>query len=149
MDRFTTLLSDLGALINVPLHPDAKRLCKMSINGHLHVQIQEEEYFDRLIVSTFVSEIPAGKFREIVLKRCLEENNLYPRLGTFAYSDRNNSLAFYARVYYPGLQGDNFADFLGTFFEKALQWKQGIETGQLPSLEKMSQKMEPTLFNSQ
>jgi hypothetical protein len=149
IDRFAILLADLGALINVPLHPDHKRTCKLNIDNQLHIQIEEEETKDRILVATFICEIPPGKFREKVFGETLKENSLYPRLGTFAYSARNNKLAFYSYTYYPGLNGDNFADFLGTFIEKALTWKTAVETGQLPQRGQTLQKVGPSIFDIQ
>ncbi|MBS0616206.1 MAG: CesT family type III secretion system chaperone [Verrucomicrobia bacterium] len=149
MDRFATLLADLGTLINVPLHPDSKRLCRLNIDNKIHIQIQEEENQDRLLVACFVGEIPAGKFRENLLKATLKENNAYPRLGTFAYSARNNQLALFAYIYYPGLHGDNFADFLGTFLEKAFTWKTALETGRIPERGQTLQKTGPSIFDIQ
>ena len=149
MDRFAILLADLGALINVPLHPDAKRMCRISINHQLHVQMQEDEMKERILIATFIGEIPPGKFRENILKETLKENNLFPRIGSFAYSERNNQLALLTHVYFPGLTGDKFADFLETFFNKAFTWKTAIETGQLPERGQMTQKTGPSIFDVQ
>jgi len=132
MDRFAILLDDLGGLIQVPLHPDAKRTCRLNIDNKLHIQIEDQDNFDRILVAAFLSEVPPGKFRETVFKETLKENNFYPRLGTFAYSKRTNMLTLFSHVYYEGLDGNNFADFLTAFIEKSLAWKSGVETGRLP-----------------
>lgn len=149
MDRFALLLADLSVLINLPLHPDHKRCCRLIINHQVTLQIEDEESRDRLLVAAFVCDIPPGKFRENTLKEALKENNLYPRIGTFAYSERNNKLAFFSHVYYPGLRGDNFADFLEVFLEKIFTWKTGIETGQLPQRGQILQKVGPSIFDIQ
>lgn len=149
MDRFAILLADLGSLISVPLHPDPKRTCKLNIDNALHIQIEEDEPKDRLLIATFVCEIPPGKFREKVLCETLKENNLYPRTGTFSYCQRNNKLALFSYAYYPGLTADNFADFLGTFIEKAITWKTAVETGQLPQRGQTLQKVGPSIFDIQ
>jgi hypothetical protein len=149
MDRFAILLDDLGGLINVPLHPDVKGACRLSINGQIHLQLQDEGDKDRVLVATFICDIPPGKFRENILKETLKENNIYPRLGTFAYSERNNKLAFFSYVYYPGLRGDNLADFLALFLEKVFSWKTAIETGQLPQRSQTLHKTGPSIFDVQ
>lgn len=148
-DRFALLIGDLGTLIAVPLHLDHKRCCRLNIDNQLHLSIEEEGQKDRVLVAAFVAEIPPGKFRENVLRETLKENTLYPRIGTFAYSERNNSLTLFSHAYYPGLHGDNFADFLGAFIEKALSWKTGIETGQLPPRGQNVQKIGPSIFDIQ
>ena len=147
MDHFAILLADLGALIQVPLHPDHHRACCLSVNGELHVQLKEDK--DRILVAAFVSEIPAGKFRENILTETLKENNLFPRVGTFSYSERNNQLALYSYVYFPGLDGNKMADFLEKFFEKAFSWKTALQTGQLPERGHTLHKTGPSIFDIQ
>ena len=149
MDRFAVLIDDLGALIDVPLHLDHRRSCVLLINNQLQVHISEEEKRDSLLVATFVSEVPPGKFRENILKEALKENNLFPRLGTFSYSDRNNQLALVSYIPFAGLRGDNFADFLEKFLEKSFSWRTGIETGQLPARGQTVQKSGPSIFDVQ
>lgn len=145
MDRFAILLADLGELIQVPLHPDHHRGCQLSFNGQIHVYLKEEE--DRILVGAFMGEVPPGKFRENILLETLKENNLFPRIGTFGYSDRNNQLALYTHVYFPGLKGDTMADFLEAFLDKAFSWKTALETGQLPQRGQILHKTGPSIFD--
>ena len=92
MDRFAIILSELSELIDIPLHPDQNRSCSLNVNNTMHVQLQEEENKDRLLLGAFIGELPPGKFREKLLIETLKENNLFPRVGTFSYSPRNNQL---------------------------------------------------------
>jgi hypothetical protein len=147
MDHFALLLADLGVLIQVPLHPDHHRACCLIINGELHVQLKEDDNKDRILVAAFVSEIPAGKFREKILAETLKENDLFPRVGTFSYSERNNQLALYSYVYFQGLDGGKMADFLEKFLEKAFSWKTALQTGQLPERGHTLQKTGPSIFD--
>lgn len=149
MDRFLLLLDDLGGLIGVPLHVNPKGLCQLNINNQLHVQISEEKDKDRLLVATFIAEIPPGKFKENVFVETLKENQSYPRLATFAYSEKNNQLALFSHVYYPHLNGETLSDFLEKFIEKALSWKIGIETGRLPHRGENVHKVGPSIFDIQ
>jgi hypothetical protein len=149
MDRFTTLLANLGTLINVPLHPDHRRLCAVVVNGKLPVQIKEDENKERLRVSAFLSEVPPGKFRERILIEALKENDLFPRLGTFSYCHKNNQLTFCSYVSQIELHEEEFIDFLEKFLEKAFAWKTGIETGQLPHRAPTVQKAGPSIFDVQ
>lgn len=149
LDPFAILLADLGALIQVPLHPDHQRSCCLSFNNELHVQLKEDESKDRILVGTFLGEIPPGKFRENVLKETLKENNLFPRMGTFGYSERNNQLAFFSYVSFQGLRGDTMADFLEAFLEKAFSWRTALQTGQLPQRGQILHKTGPSIFDVQ
>lgn len=147
MDRFAILIDDLGGLIDVPLHVDSHRTCVLVVDHKLHVHIKEEENKDRLLVATFVSEVPPGKFRENILKESLKENDSFPRLGTFSYSDRNNQLAFCSHISLANLDGHKFADFLEKFLEKSFSWRTGIETANLPKRGQVVQKTGPSIFD--
>jgi hypothetical protein len=149
MDHFAMLLADLGALIQVPLHPDHNRTCNLSINGELHIQMKEDGNRNRILVGTFLAEIPPGKFRENILKETLKENTLFPRTGNFSYSERNNQLALFAFLYFEGLKGDTMADFLEAFLEKAFSWRTALQTGQLPERGQTLQKTGPSIFDIQ
>lgn len=149
MDHFALVLADLGSLIQVPLHPDHHRACCLIINGELHIQLKEDLNKDRILVGTFISEIPAGKFREKILTETLKENNLFPRMGTFSYSERNNQLALFSFVYLEKLDGEKMADFLESFIEKAFSWKTALQTGQLPQRGQILHKTGPSVFDIQ
>jgi hypothetical protein len=132
VDQFAILLDDLGGLIQVPLHPDHQRKCHLSINGDLHLQLTEDEQNNQIVCATFIAEIPPGKFRENILKEALKENTLFPRLGSFSYSERNSQLALVSHLSFTGLHGDTMADFLELFIEKAFAWRAALATGQIP-----------------
>lgn len=148
MDKFAILLDDFGTLIQVPLHPDHHRKCHLSINGELHLQITEDEQKDRILIATFIGEIPPGKFRETILKEALKENDLFPRLGTLSYSERNNQLALTSFVSFSRLDGEKLADFLELFIEKAFSWRVALTTGQIPLRGQLIQKTGPSVFDT-
>lgn len=145
MDKFVLLLADLGALINIPLRPDASGGCSLKINNTLDINLKEDENNERLLIATFLSELFPGKFREHVLKELLKENGLPQRIGTFGYSGRNHQLAFFSYLHFSGLRGDALADFLEQFIEKSLSWKRALETGELPH--RYVQKKNTSIFD--
>jgi hypothetical protein len=149
MDRFATTIAELASLVNVPLHLDQHRGCSLNVNNVMQVQLQEEDNKDRVLIGAFIGELPPGKFREILLKETLKENNLYPRVGTFAYSPRNNQLVFFTYALLPTLTGDFLADILEIFLDRAFSWKTALETGQLPSRGASLQKTGPSIFDIQ
>lgn len=149
MDRFAILLDELGTLIDVPLHPDHLRACSLYINNALHVQLKEEENKERILIATFLGELPPGKFQEILLKETLKENNLFPRIGTFCYSPRNNQLAFFTYASLIGLNGDILADVLELFLDRAFSWRTALETGQIPARGQNLLKTGPSIFDVQ
>lgn len=133
MNRFQLLLNQLSEIVGTPLYADKSRACRLNINDQLHVQLEDEEEKERVLVASFIHELPPGKYRENVLKEGLKANDVYPRLGTFSYSERNNQLTLSAHLYYTEHNADKAADLLANFIEKALLWKDAIARGTLPS----------------
>lgn len=146
MDRYSALLNELGSLIGVPLRPDASRRCKLFVNNQLPVYLEDREQREELLIASLIFEIPPGKFREVVLKEALKENNLPSRFGCFAFSQRANQLAFFLYAPYKNLDGKKLADLLKVFLEKAFAWRKGIETGQLPQSAR-NDKKGPSIFD--
>ncbi len=146
MDRFQALLNQISPLIHVPLYSDRKRAVRLTVNETLHIQIEDDEPKDRLLIATFISEIPAGKYRENLLKEGLKANVPYPRIGTFAYSERNNQLCLFEYLAYPNLTGEKVADRLASFIEKSLLWRKAIEGGILPTSNDNEIKVNRSVF---
>ncbi len=149
MDQFAIALAELSELIDVPLQPDHNRSCSLHVNNAMHIQLQEEGNKDRILLGAFLGELPPGKFREKLLIETLKENNLFPRIGTFSYSPRNNQLAFFTYVALPRLTGEVLADILELFLDRAFSWKTALDTGQIPSRGANLQKTGPSIFDIQ
>jgi len=134
MDRFSEILYDLGKEIGVDLYPDENRICQLNYDGKLHLQIQYDETKDLLLFASFLIEVPAGKYRETLFKEALKSNAQYPRIGTLAYSGRNNQLTLFA--YYPRKEHSiiKVFEFLKQFIDKGVAWKEAVaQGGTLPS----------------
>lgn len=129
MDRFAAILYDLGKEIGVDLYPDEKRICQLNFEEKLHLQIQYDEAKEQITLVSFLAEVPAGKYRETVFKEALKSNAEYPRVGTLAYSGRNNQLTLFA--YFSGREHSMEKLFLllKAFIEKGIAWKEAIEQG--------------------
>ena len=127
MDRFEELLKELGEVIDVPLHLDKHRACKINVNHFLNVQLEGDPLKERILMAAFLCDVPAGKFRENVFKDALKINNLYPRIGTLAYSQRNNKLALFEYVYFHDLNAKKLSEILSKFIDRGTLWKTAIE----------------------
>ena len=141
MDRFEEILWDLGELIDMPLHADENRACKLVIDEKLPVQLEMDMNQDMLMVGSFICEIPPGKFRANVLKEALKANGtrVYGH-GILSYVERNNSLVMFDHLYAKGLTGETLAAYLETFIPYANSWRDAIETGTaLPTIQQSEQ----------
>lgn len=146
MDHFAELLTDLGRAINLPLHPDKKRLCQLNVNNLFPLQISDDPAKERLLIAALITDLPPGKFRENILKEALKANALVPSLGTFGFSERNNKLALFTYLPYLNLTGEKIAEFLSPFIDKCLAWRSAIETGAPLPLSPSAKKSEGSIF---
>ncbi|MFI5333989.1 MAG: CesT family type III secretion system chaperone [Chlamydiales bacterium] len=146
MDRFQDFLNHLSPLIDLSLYAEKKRAVRIGVNEMLHVQLEDDEPKERILLATLIQEVPAGKYRENLFKECLKANLPYPRIGTFAYVERNNQLALFDYLYYAHLTPEKSADLLALFIEKALLWKQAIQKGVLPLISDSEIKLDHTAF---
>lgn len=136
MDRFETILLELGDEIDVDLVPDQNRICQINYMDELHIQLQYDERKESLLIASFLCEVPPGKYREKLLKEALKSNGEYPRVGTLAYSERNNQLTFFTYVPAPGLKAEALSKILESFIRTASGWKEAVERGKsLPTSE--------------
>jgi hypothetical protein len=135
VDLFAQILFDLGREIGVDLYPDVNRICQINYQDELHIQIQFDEVKEQLLIASFLCDIPPGKYREQVLRSALISNGEFPRIGTLAYSDRNNKLTLFDTVSTKNLNPQALFKRLEQFIEKGHLWKEAIETGKpLPTL---------------
>ncbi len=146
MDNFTDLLRELGAIVNVPLHPDKHGVCKVMIDRKFSIQIEYDPMKNRLLFLSFITEIPPGKFRENVLKEALKANGVFPRTGTLGLAERTNQLTLHDYYYLIEVKADKLADYLTSFIEKVNFWKTQIESGNVPSVVTTSSKNRPPPF---
>ncbi len=147
MERFATLLEELGIELETTLHPDVKGACLLVIDEKRRVQLECHPQRDRLLMATFVCETPAGRYRENILKDALKANAPFPINGSFAYSDRNNQLVLFSFVPLAGLTGAKLAPLLSAFAEKANQWAAAVNSGTTADLTPKSTKRSDSLFN--
>ncbi|MCX7998620.1 MAG: CesT family type III secretion system chaperone [Leptospiraceae bacterium] len=147
MERFETVLKELGNLIDLSLYPNNLRCCYLNVNHSLIVELKESDNKEMLRLLTFVSEVPPGKFREMIFLETLKENFSLPRKFIFSYVTKNNQLAIGSYLYFNGLTGSGLADFLERFLEKAFSWKTAISTGKIPLREQNISRKAPSIFD--
>ncbi len=129
MDKFEELLHSLGQVAHISLHPDKNRACLLTVNNRLHIQLEMDDLEERLLVATFICEVPPGKFRESIFRETLKANNRFPRLGTLAFLVRTGQLAFFEYLPFIQLSGEKLYAFLELFSMQADSWHTAIEGG--------------------
>jgi|SRR5579862_5526742 len=134
IDQFQELLVSLGQQLGLPLHPDKTGACRLNIRNLFSIQLEYEPARERILIASFLCEVPPGKLRENVLRDALKANFPYPEMGSFGYSERNNKLSLFLYSPIHGLTGQKLAALLSSFIEKATKWKQAVEQGQTATL---------------
>jgi hypothetical protein len=131
INRFEEILKELGLQLSIPLHPDHRGACKMHIGDTLDVQLEYDESRERLLMASFICEVPPGKFREEVFKAALMNNDQSCFGPLLAYSGRNNQLSLYQYISPPQLTGPVLTELFNAFMAKAIEWKNGVESGNI------------------
>lgn len=130
MDRFETLLWDLGEITQLPLHQDKHRACTLLLEGKLKVQLQMEQSGKHLIACAFLGEIPPGRFREEVLKEALKVNHRFHPFGFFAFYEQKSQLVLHQLLLEEGLSAECCLQEIELLIEEADEWRLALEAGQ-------------------
>ncbi len=131
---YETLLNELSEALEIEkLTPDENNSCLIKFNNNLEIQIEQEKDEESLLISASLGEVPPGKYREDVFREALKANAApYPRQGTFGYSLDTSQLILFKLMPYEELTGDKVAAYLTPFMEKAIEWKEMLEKGEVP-----------------
>jgi hypothetical protein len=147
IDQFHELLFSLGEQLKLPLQPDKRGACKLNIRNLFSIQIEYEPSRDRILIASFLCDIPPGKLRENILKDALKANFPFPEMGSLGYCERNNKLALFLYVPLSGLSGEKCASILTAFIEKANAWREAVPLGQTSTLVESVKPSELKPFN--
>jgi hypothetical protein len=145
MNPFEQLIAALSQSLGISLQTEKGTICKLLIHESLKVQLEYEPSFERILIACFICELPPGKFREDVLKEALKANDSLTRLGTFGYSEKNNSLAYFLYVS-EKKDANAISEILMRFAETADVWKKAIESGQLYLVTQETRSQFPSPF---
>ncbi len=131
---FEALLEEVGKELHTPLHIDEHRSCLIACPGKIQVQLQLHPDDDNLLLAAYtLAEMPPGKYGEKVLKAALQANHSCPRIGTFALSQKKNSLVLYEALWLDTLDGPKLSQRLHELAKKVKLWKEAIASGILPT----------------
>lgn len=134
MNKFETLIADAGDILGTGLYAERGSICKIFVNQSFHVNIEYKENKDLILIASMIAELPAGRFRELVLKEALRLNDSFPNPGVFSYCQRNNHLAFFKHISITQLSAEKFADQIEQFVDFCEKWKDALSSGNLSSV---------------
>lgn len=135
VSKFEELIESLGQVLNVSLQAEQGYMCKLNAGGTIKLQIEYNEKKDNIVIASFLTELPPGKFREDVLMAGLKANGTEDSFGIFAFSSSNDNLIL--QLYLPiSITPQNLADKIKQFIEKGTEWKEAIEQGNISLVSK-------------
>ncbi len=126
---FHNLLQEMGELLDLNLVPDTRSACTLLYQNQLYLQMETDAYEKYLLAACRICELPAGKFREDILLKALQFNNLYPLIATLSYSSRYNALTLSSSLLLENLTGKELYRRYVEWMRIASSWKKAIESG--------------------
>ena len=148
MSQYEDLIKDLGSILDIPLHADAKDTCRIEFEeGNIAIQIDLDDSGERLLIGSILGELPAGSYRNQVFELALRVNYLAnsPR-GTLAYSDISSSLILFEFLPIATTVAQKLHDFVLLFVTHAKAWIDAIKAQSVPRLESDTQAQSSGMF---
>lgn len=135
--RMSILLEEVAHIMGVSqLEPDQFNGCTISCSfpeAELRVQIEPDGAEEQLRLLSYLGNIGPGRYGEVVLYEALRMNgDPLPLHGTLAFDPTNNQLCLCEKLPLQGLRGALLAEELTLFLQKAKQWKELLDKGELP-----------------
>lgn len=132
---FESLISDLGAQMDINLKPDAHESCKLMFAGNVAIQIDLTPNADSVLIGCELGKINPGSYREKIMKQALRVNGLsiQPR-GVLAFSEKNDALILFQYLPLSNLTGETLNAFLQLFVEHARIWQEALKVGEIPQM---------------
>jgi hypothetical protein len=135
--KLELILEELNRTAMLPianLHPDRNNSCLIRLPTGVEFQLESDAEERNLIVGSDLGDIPPGRYRQDLFKQALKSNGApYPHYGTFAYSNSREHLILFDSLSYEGLTGQQVAEYLEKFIQKALTWRTAMNSNDIPA----------------
>lgn len=139
MDIFEQLLEELSKEMHLPLKSDEHNTCLIRLKDSLDVQIELDRAQENLIIGIFLGELPAGKYRENILKEALKANSEPPpSIGVFAFSEKKHALVLFETRRIEDVNGAKAHEIMLELYAMALPWKEALSRGDVPYITRKS-----------
>lgn len=137
MTPFEDLIHELGAQMEIELHPDSHQSCLITFPAdELSIQIDLDVSGDQILIGSQLGIVSPGVYRERIFFQAMRVNggSIIPR-GTLAFSEKNDTLILFQFLPLAKLNGVKLNTFLETFRTSALIWKEALAKGDIPTIE--------------
>lgn len=143
MSKFEDLLKELSDLMGSPLVPDSKSTCLLVFQNEVKIQLELDRTEEYLIIGARLGELPAGKFREMMLIEALKSNR-DTEAGVLAFSLKKKELVLCDKKLFESISATSLFDLLKKMSEKGEVWQTALKNGRVPALQ--SSSPHPSIF---
>ena len=131
--KLQDLLPYLEEALDVDLHVDENGACKILLNDKIAIQLELDQNESHLILGSYLTELPPGRFKEMVLKAALKANYGKDKgFGNLAFIPKTSTLFLYDAIPLAFFSEEKLFDYFHQFLTKALNWKESLESGMIP-----------------
>jgi hypothetical protein len=135
-DRFGVLIEELAAVTQMKLTPDSHGAIMIRYKDKLEAYVEPDALGDFVHVLIEIGKPGEGKYRENILREALRANGQpEPRLGTFSYGQKRESLLIFETVSMEDLTGARLSELMTQLSDKARVWRDAISRGELPPIQ--------------
>ena len=132
-DRFGALIEELAAAMKLKLVPDSHGAVMIRYKDKLQVYIEPDVLGETVSLLIELGKPGEGKYREALLREALRANGQpFPRLGTFCYGQKHESLLLFETSPMEDLTGARLAELIAQLSEKARAWRDSMARGEVP-----------------
>ncbi len=137
MEIFIDLISELGKLMDAELIPDLNQVVTIMINEKIMVNIELGSTGEKILLGSFIVELPPGYFRQEVLKFALLANHASDiNTGTLGYISNHNCLTLLQEIDLHELTPAKLYEHIIIFVSRAEGWQNAVNSGKLYPEEK-------------
>ncbi len=136
--QFGGLLKVFETFFKCPLEPDENNSCLIHLGIGISIQIEMEKY-GFILVGSKLGSVHMGRYRDNLIKQALKSNaSSFPSCGIFGFSQKSNQLILFIKIDPIKLSPHEIVNSLPPFINKAKIWKEAIEKGDIPALDRDS-----------
>lgn len=134
LDRYSSLLSDLGKALHINLSLDIQNACIIRLKDNLEILIEPDILGEKLLIAIELGSPAPGEYRKNMFKEALKANGLPPpTTGIFAYSAKKDTLLLTDQVPLEEITVPQLLGLFKSLVQKARIWKTAIMQTEIPS----------------
>ena len=130
----TALMTNLVSALDY-IRLNSYNSCVIPLPGGLKLRLELDKYEKNVLIGCVLGNLPPSVYRQKLFAEALKANGLPPpHFGIFGFSNHTSDLLLFQYLDLRNLTGQRLAEFLTPFLEKAKEWKEAIDNGNVPAV---------------